>query len=267
MHIILAAAAIAAAASGEFKASKHPPIQPKYAIAYEARDMRDARKRVVELLLSDVPLDAAAAAAELDPHTQAINQEALNDRNYIIVVVRPDGSASMNATYSARMQQFIDTTGMSLQAELTTNTPNRVEGRLFSPKKVETSDESWTVDVRFAADVTRAPAGTSLAAGGGAPGKALQSLIAAVAKKNWAGIKAAVPADKYSDVDEAVGMLEAFLPKKNVKITGGEVRGDTAILDVEGEVFEGMNGLMRVQMKKDGDRWLFERSVRAGFLK
>ncbi len=266
MSVILAAAAIAAAASGEFKASKHPPIRPKYAIAYETRDMRDARKRVVELLLTDVPLDAAAAVAELDPHMEAVNQDALRDRNYIVVVVRPDGSASMNATYSERMQQFIDTTGMSLTAELATNTPNRVEGRLFSPKKVDTGDESWTVDLRFAADVTRPPAGTPLAAGGGAPGKALQALIAAVAKKNWAGIKAAVPADKYSDVDEAVSMLDAFLPKKNAKITGGELRGDAAILDVEGEVFQGMKGLMRVRMKKEGERWLFDRSVRAGFI-
>jgi len=266
MSIILAAAAIAAAASGEFKASKHPPIRPKYAIAYETRDMRDARKRVVELLLTDVPLDVAAAVAELDPHMEAVNQDALRDRNYIVVVVRPDGSASMNATYSERMLQFVDTTGMSLKAELTTNTPDRVEGRLFSPKKVETSDESWTVDVHFAADVTRAPAGTKLAAGGGAPGKALQALMTAVAKKNWAGIKAAVPPDKYDGVDEAVSMLENWLPKKNAKITGGELRGDTAILDVEGEVFEGMKGLMRVRMKKSGEQWLFDRSVRAGFL-
>ena len=64
MHIILAAV-LAASASGEFKASAHPPIKVTHAAAYETRDMRDARKRVVEMILTDVPLDAAAAVAEL----------------------------------------------------------------------------------------------------------------------------------------------------------------------------------------------------------
>lgn len=264
---MLAMPAVAGEASGQFKAGTRVPIRPKVATAYEIRDMRDARKRVIEVILTDAPVDAAAAVAELDPHMAVVNQPALQDRNYIILVVRPDGDVSMNATYSERMVQFIDMTGAGdLKAELTANTPARVAGRVFTPKPVVTKDESWTVDVKFAADVTRAEGGTKLPADGGEPGKALKALMSAVAKKNWEGIKRGVAEERFSDLDEAIGTLEMWLPKK-AKITGGELRGDAATLDVEGEMFEGTNGLFLVRMKKNGAGWIMERSVRAGFLK
>ena len=263
---MLALPAMGGEASGQFKAGTRVPIGPKYAAAYEIRDMRDARKRVVEVILTDVPVDAAAAVAELDPHMAVVNQPALQDQNYIVLVVRPDGDVSMNATYSERMVQFIDMTGEgSLKAELTTNTPARVVGRVLTPKPVKTQDESWTVDVKFAADVTRASAGTKLPADGGEPGKALKALMSSVARKNWEGIKRGVAEDRFSDLDEAVSILEIWLPKK-AKITGGEVRGDVATIELEGEIFEGTKGLFLVRMTKSGARWILERAVRAGFI-
>src|SRR5438105_8469519 len=66
-------------ASGQFTAGKRPPIRPKYAAAYETRDQRDARKTAIEVVLSEEPIDVAAAAAELDPHSNVINQKALRD--------------------------------------------------------------------------------------------------------------------------------------------------------------------------------------------
>src|SRR5947209_20424574 len=86
----MAMPALAGEASGEFKSEGRAPIRPKYAAAYESRDLRDARKRVVELILSEAPFDVAAAVADLDPHTNAINQPALSGKNYIVLVVRPD---------------------------------------------------------------------------------------------------------------------------------------------------------------------------------
>lgn len=265
---MLALPAIGGEASGQFKAGTRAPIRPKYATAYEIRDMRDARKRVVEVILTDVPVDAAAAVAELDPHMAVVNQPALQDRNYIILVVRPDGDVSMNATYSERMVQFIDMTrGGSLKAELTTNTAAQVAGRVFAPNPVKTQDESWTVDVKFAADVTRGAAGTKLPADGGEPGKALKALMSAVTRKNWEGIKQGVAADRFSDLDEATSILGMWLPSKAAKITGGEIRGDVATIEMEGEIFEGTKGLFLVRMTKNGPRWILERAVRAGFIK
>ena len=38
-------------------------------------------------------------------------------------------------------------------------------------------------------------------------------------------------------------ILQAWLPKSGLKIAGGQLRGDTADLEVEGEMFPGTNAL------------------------
>src|SRR5258706_14949653 len=80
--------ALAGEASGEFTAGKRAPIRPKYAAAYETRDQRDARKMAIEVVLSEEPIDVVAAAAELDAHTNVINQKALRDLKYALLWVR-----------------------------------------------------------------------------------------------------------------------------------------------------------------------------------
>src|SRR4051795_8171901 len=184
----LAVPVLAGEASGEFTAGKRPPIRPKYAAAYETRDQRDARMMVVEVVLSEEPIDVVAAAAELDPHTNVINQKALRDHNYVLLWVRPDNDVSMNATYSETMTQYVEMTGSRMTAAMTANTHDKVAGRIFSPKPLKTMDgEDYTIDLKFSAEVTHTPAGTKLAADGGEPGKAFNALQTAIAKKNWTG--------------------------------------------------------------------------------
>jgi hypothetical protein len=263
-------------ASGEFTAGKRPPIKPVYAAAFETRDQRDARKRAIEVVLSEEPVDLTEAVGELDPHTSVINQKALMDHNYVLLWVRPGNDVSMNATYSATMTQFVEMTPERMKAELTVNTPDRVAGRIFAPKPLKTMDgETYSINLTFSTAVTHAPAGTKLPAGGGAPGKAFDALQAAMTKKDWDGIKNNVTAkrlESFNDadrsakenLDDALQTLGMFLPKKPGKITGGELRGDVAILDLEGELFEGQLGLFQIKMVKSGDRWLFDRATRVG---
>lgn len=60
-----------------------------------------------------------------------------------------------------------------------------------SPAPLKAMDgPSYTIDVKFSADVVPALSGPALPAGGGDPGKALTAFLAAVAKKQWTGIKA-----------------------------------------------------------------------------
>jgi hypothetical protein len=265
-------------ASGQFSAGKRPPIRPKYAAAYETRDQRDARKIAVEVVLSEEPVDIAEAAAELDPHSNVINQKALRDHNYVLLWVRPDNDVSMNATYSDTMTQYVEMTGSRMTAALTTNTRDKIAGRIFSPKPLKTMDgEDYTIDLKFSAEVTHPPAGTKLPADGGEPGKAFNALQSAIAKKSWAGIKTNVTAktlESFYESDrtekenlaDAIQTLGFHLPKKPGKITGGELRGDSAILNLEGELFERQNALFLVRMVKDGSKWVFDRAVNAGLI-
>jgi hypothetical protein len=105
----------------------------------------------------------------------------------------------------------------------------------------------------------------------------LQSLFGAISKKSWAGIKSGVSdralksfyyddRSEQENLDDALTTFGIWLPKKAGKIIGGELTGDTAILEMEAEMFEGTNGLFLVKMVKSGPRWVFDRAVRAGFI-
>src|SRR5947209_2207080 len=265
-------------ASGQFTAGKRPPIKPKYAAGYETRDQRDARKTAVEVVLSEEPIDVVAAAAELDPHSNVINQKALRDHNYVLLWVRPDNDVSMNATYSDTMTQYVEMTGSRMTADMSANTRDKVAGRIFSPKPLKTMDgEEYTIDLKFSTEVTHPPAGTKLPADGGEPGKAFNALQTAIAKKSWTGIKENVTAktlESFYESDrtepenlaDAIQTLGFHLPKKPGKITGGELRADSAILNLEGELFEGQNALFFVRMVKDGSRWVYDRATNAGLI-
>lgn len=267
--------ALAGPASGTVT-SATGTIALKHAVAYVVRDGRNARQTRVEVLLTDVPVDGTPFIADLDPHVMAINAEALRDRNYLLLWIAADGTVSMNATFSATMTQYLNDTSGGLKAALTTNTPAKVEGRVFSPSPLKTMDgPTYTVDVTFAADVLRGPAGTPLPAAGGEPGKAFIAFVGAVTKKNWTAIKAALTPrtllqyDKSyntpaENAESAVDILNARLPMAKIKVTGGTLLGDAvAVLEVEGERF-GSPSLSLVRMVKAGATWQFDESAPAG---
>lgn len=280
--VIASSPALAGDAKGSFtvKGGKTAgTIAPTHAAAYVTRDPRDPRTRVAEVILSDAAIDVEAAMATMDPHTHVINQDALDDRNYVLLWVAPDGNVSMNATFSATMTQFVDKVGDSLKATLTVNTPERVAGRVFTTTPVKTmGGESYTVDLTFDTAVARRPAGTPIAAGGGAPGKALTAFLAAVKAQQWPAIKAglapsAVPMfDKsYNSPEEnassAADLLGAWLPKSGLTITGGEMRGDVADLEIEGEMFPGTRALYLARLQQVDGMWLFDRAGILGMLR
>ena len=257
---LLALLLLFATASGTFKADKHPPIAPKYAAAYETRDPGDARKRAIEVILSEKPIDAAAAVEDLDPHTHVINQKALSGTNYVLLWVRPDGGVSMNATYSDSMTQFVDNASFGkMKVDLTKNTPDEVAGRIV------TTSDGYSGDFQFSTKVTRRAAGTKLAAGGGAAGKAFLALVAAAGKKNWDAIQKLVTPEtreRFDDVDDAVETLGFWIPMNKVKVTGGEQRGDEVVLEVEGEIFKGRQAIYLVRMINGQ----FDRATKAGLI-
>jgi hypothetical protein len=279
--VLAAPTADAGTVTGQFRLEGADTIAPKAAAAYPVREQYDARTESVEIVLSTAPIDAAAAANALNPHIDAINQDALRQDNYILLWVTPDGRVSMNATFRATMTQYLDRSGAGgrLKAALTVHTPNRIEGRIFTeaPLKVM-SGESWTVDIAFTVDVTRPVAGTPLPPGGGEPGKAFAAMMASAQKKNWEALRDSVSGrlKKMFDADYrtqeenleyAVDFLQMSLPKLDRKVTGGTVRGDAATLEIEGEMFPGQMAVYFAKMVKSGNAWLFDGATLAGLVK
>ncbi len=254
-------------------------IAPKAAAAFTVRDRRDMRTPVAEVVLSEIAIAAAAAVGALQPHTHAINQDALQDRDYILLWVAPDGHVSMNATFGKTMTQFVDSVGDGLQATLTMNTPERVAGRVFTPKPVTTmGGETYTVDVSFDVAVARQEKGTALPSGGGAPGAALTTFLAAVKRGDWAEIKpllspAAVemfdksynsPAENAASLSD---ILQAWLPREKLSIAGGEERGEVADLEIAGDMFPGTPAIYLARMRRSGGNWQFEAASLLGMLR
>jgi hypothetical protein len=275
-----AAQSSAQTASGTFEAQPEGRITPKVAAAYVVRDQFNPRQAEIEVILSTVTVDVAKAAADLSPHMVVINDPALKDTNYVLLWITGDGRVSMNATFSKTMTQFVDRASAegSLRAELTTNTQDKVGGRIFTPAPVKTlSGSTYSVDLTFSAAVARPPAGTSLPPGGGDPGKALTDFFAARQKRDWPSLKSALsPAmtemfvksynDDKENLTDMLDTLNFWLPAKDVKITGGKLSGDTAILDVEGVLTSGVKALTLVRLIKGPARWLFDRATMAGML-
>lgn len=281
---ILLGARMAAAdtVSGQFEV-KGRVIVPQHAAAYAVRDPRNPRQWATEVVLSEGAVDVDAAVAALSPHADVINQDGVRAGNYVLLWVRPDGEVSMNATFSATMTQYVDSTrggwmGGRLRAELTSNTAELVAGRVRTLEPVKTMNgETYQVDVSFSTAIGRPPAGNKLGARGGEPGKALEALWAAMRRKDWPAIRrrmspsslASLEAD-YRTAEEnrayVLDLLAAWLPKKKMKVTGGEIRGETAILEVEGEAFAGRMALYQVRMVRETGGWGFDGAALVGLL-
>jgi hypothetical protein len=280
---LLCSASMAAegSVSGQFRIGDRE-IKPTVAAAYAVRDPRNPRVQAIEVLLCEGPVDVAAAVAALSPHQNVINQKGIG--NYILLWVRSDREVSMNATFAPSMTQYLDKTGGgwpisgSLVAELSATGPGRVAGRVYTPQPVRTKGpESYQLDVRFDAPVSRPATGTRLAAQGGAPGKAFSALYTAVAHKDWPAARALLSqrtltvlagrdASGEQGKDYALEALGIWLPNKRMKVTGGELRGDQAILDVEGESAAGARGFYLVRMVREADAWRFDEAALAGLL-
>jgi hypothetical protein len=277
--LVSAHAHAANSASGSVDVQKVGTISPQFSAGYLVRDQRNARTTQTEVLLSEVTIDPAQMEGVLDPHMVAINLDALRNRNYILLFVHADGWVGINATFSKGMTQFLNDTAGGLKSEFTARTATRIEGHVFSPVPLKSMDgTTYTVDLRFGVDIAAPPASTALPAGGGDPGKALVALLAASQRKNWTTIKAASSQEALKTFDKsynsaaenaesAADLLKMWIPLQKMTITGGQLRGKVAVLDVEGELFPNQLGLSLVQMVKTGAVWQFDRAARAGLVR
>ena len=281
MLLMTAPPADAGTVTGHFTLAGGGTIAPKAAAAYPVREQYDARAESFEIVLSNAPIDAVAAANALSPHTEAINQDALRQDNYILLWVSPDGQVSMNATFGASMTQYLDRTGSGgrLRAALTMNTPTHIAGRVFTPAPVKVmSGDTYICDITFAVDVTHPAGGTLLPPGGGEPGRAFVAMLAAAKNKNWDALLDSVSlrlrdmfdADyrtKEENLEYAVDLLQTSLPRSGTKVTRGILRGETATLEIEGEIYAGQTAVYFVKMLKSRGHWSYDGAVLAGMVK
>ncbi len=202
-------------------------------------------------MLTATPVDRASIAASLDPYAVAINDPAVRDADYLAFSVRADGETGMNAhvggTPVPRHLGHDDGPARLVDRKLPReNTPTRIACTVKTAKPVKSMDgPTWSVDLKFEAEVLARTPGKPLARDGEAPGKALLALRDAVGGTDLAKILALLAPQEAKSYQEdwrspaenlasAKEILDIRLPKQP-RITGGElVANDHAVLEVEG---------------------------------
>jgi hypothetical protein len=274
--------------SGTFKASKKGTIQPVEVAAFPVRSRENPLKKVTAVVLSEGKMDAVEAVQSLDPHTALINQQGMQDKNYITFILGSGGFVTMNATFHEGMVQYIDSTkdpegesilAQSLEANFSANSADRVAARIRTSKVVESAGgDTYELDVEFDVPVTKAPSAKALDASGGEAGKVMLTLLDAIKSKNWPALQKSVSSEILQEVTDpdatneknveyVVDRVNLLLPKGKAKVIGGEEMAERAFLVLQGEMQEGgVEAYYVVQMVKEPEGWRFDRSTVAGFV-
>ncbi len=254
-------------------------LEPSHATAIRIRDQFAPRSFATYVVLSQNPVDGAAAVAAFDPYSTIINDAGLRDGGAIRISVGDDGSLSSNAQLGWNGTQYVNSDKIGdLTGTFTTREPARIAGRVRYKAPVEIDGVASDLDVTFDVPVLAAPRGKPLPKDGGAAGKAYLAFAGAVAKGDFAAAQKGLSAEKApqfakdeweTEEDNAkygIDILNAWLLKKP-KVTGGEVFDKHVVLEVEGEMFEGMNALSLVRMVEEGGTWRYDGGATVGMLR
>lgn len=268
----------AAEVSGQFSVGDQR-LEPAHATAIRIRDQFAPREFATYVVLSQQPVDGAAAVAETDAYTAIINDEGLREGGAIRLSIGDDGAIASNAQFDWRGTQYVNSTRIGdVVGEFTSRTPERITGRVRYKAPVEIDGVATHLDVTFDVPVLSAPRGEPLPKGGGDAGKAFLAFCTAVDKGNFTAAQKALSAEQapqfaqeeWESAEEnaasGLDILRAWLLKKP-KVTGGESFGERVVLEVEGEMFEGMNALSTVRMVREDGAWRYDGGAKIGLLR
>lgn len=248
---LLLALAVATSAFADAKgkvALKGAAFTVADAVAYKTSDG-------IEVAFLPTPFDRKAAAKDLKIDSfdlmraggarVALRVGADGSFNCIDYSTGEGGGSSCNSDYTRALT-------------LTTRSADRVAGTF----RLNAGGDSADVTFDLPVESTVARGGTALPADGGEPGKAVLAHFAAIEKNDFKALKATAAPDRRQMMDEAeksgeakelFKMMREMSPRK-VKLTGGTVDGDSAMVDFEGvadgAVVKGVADCVRI-----GDAW------------
>lgn len=247
-------------ATGSFRLGD-ATIAPRHAIAVHDESAGESRTL---LYLRVAPLDAARVAAAFDAD-RAVDGQVADEPgdSYVKLCIDAEGlECGLDFAHRGPTRNF--STGGYGELALTTHTGQRIAGRLILAEPEDFFEETYQFDLAFDVAITPPP-GTRLPAGGAEPGKAYQAYLAALAKADFAALRALAgeagayrfPEDDPTSAKEALKSLRDEQPLA-VEIFRGLVDGDQAILWVEGTDRDDITRAGRVLMKRAQGQWRFE---------
>lgn len=248
----------AAGASGYFRIGA-TRLDVHHAIAVIEDTSIDGDGNNTMVLLSAVPLDAAQAAAAFDPLDAVRNQEPAG--GYLRLCITAEGS-DCGLFFSP---EGFNTGGYG---ELTfeRRDAQHVTGRFALAKPQDFMGQAYEFDLRFDTPIAAAP-GVPLPDGGGEPGHAYNRYLEALAKADFAALRAMAGESgrwQYPE-DDPIAAKEALKSARDgqplqAEIVRGRLHGEEAVLWVRGVDRDDIPRAGRVRMLRDAQGWRFDAS-------
>ena len=236
-----------------------------YAYARAVKGFFDKTKEDVEVVLSDVPLDAAA----LEDQFERIKLADAGKLHAFEVTINAEGSP-ISTAFRHNGFKGPSPSGLSSADVFTKKVfdGKTVDGAYKSAKEHEFFGNTYGFDVAFQAPITRAakpvpPSAAETAAAQKSPqAKVYGEYLKAVQKEDLAGLKKVMSAEMVKQLDQpdAKEMLKLIkmMTAKDIQVLKVVEKGDTADLTVSGTQDSGpSNGV--VHMVKEGGAWKLQR--------
>ena len=230
------------------------------AMAYQ-REGKDPKKPVTMVVLADFKIDQVAAMDAIDPANALMTQVAKNQAgNFVMVTLASPDRCGVWAFLDTGKQ--IDLGGDSFPAKTTTSTPARIAGECFTSKPGKTLfDDVYDFHLTYDVPITAFPKASAVPAGGGEPGRVLLALVTAIGASDWDAARLhlreeEVPATapKGAERMRFFEVLAMNYPK-SATVTGGLMKGDNAVLEIEGTDHDGKKIKGEFVMKKAAGNW------------
>jgi hypothetical protein len=263
--LALAGATTLAAAAGPAGYFRYGDVRMEVRHAYAFLDQEEGDEGNVLVFLTSVPIEAQSVADAFDQGHAVEEQVSGKSAGYVRVCVNPEGAeCGLYFSHNEPLASF-NLSG-SGTFKLASRDAKRIEGSWLQAEPESFFDKTYDFDLRFAVALTPPTPGTKLAADGGAPGRAYQAMLAALAKGDLPALRTMLgeaaawqlPLDDATSAKEGLKMLRDGKPV-SVKILSATQQGDRAVLRVEGVDRDEIKRRGRVLMVKQGDGWHFER--------
>jgi YD repeat-containing protein len=265
------------------------PIPLTSGYAYLAPDHFDSSKQVLEITLSDIPIDAATIDAGKARREDLREYLRNHTAKSVSLTLNPDNKDQPLAMIGIAMDGYMSSgsMGSSFYAlDIKRNDGKRIEGSFRSThEKDKTSKNDDYYDLHFALDIASGPPfGPGMPADGGEPYKAFGKFGDALFRaqsEHYADIGDTVSKARYQELLAAQKKDKATLKKlvdkmwgehinNNARFMQGRIKGDVATFDVGGAIssysYDAAGNMVEksvpttvtVTMKKEDGAWVFD---------
>ena len=234
-------------------------FQPTDSIAFNL-DSGDPGKPLTIVAMTDFKIDRADVLAAIDPASSLVQQAGNGPGNVVFVRLPTPGKCGIAGYLGKNASQF--DMGDNFAARSTAGAAGRVAGNCATTTPGKIFDDAYDFNLSYDAPITDIPKPVRLPAGGGEPGAAYSALVKALQTQSWDVASAHVEAASIglgkpktaADMKEWFHSIGLNYPKQ-AAISGGQMKGDRALLEFTGKDREDKKIKGVVAMKKADGKW------------